>query len=281
MNHRFKIIMCLCFLAVLVARENRAGVPLPAVTYVGCVRNPLGYPYTKNAEVALFKGDVECVRHLITGERSPGMNYRLDLEIDSGGKPYEPYAVHIGDVLDLKAFYQGEPVAIMPNAQTTAGGTLAVPAAGSTLRLDIQTGIDSDGDGLPDAWEQWFIANSGGALKTLADVRPGDDFDGDGSSNLHEFLSGTFPFLANDCFSMDDLASDENGRFSFRFLAVDGFTYQVHAATNLTTKVWKDQPFATTSTEPVAPGFIFGDDTFKTIYVEATGPVNFFRLTIK
>ena len=281
MRHRLTTTMCLCLLALFIAMENRAGVPLPAVTYTGCIRNPLGYPYTKFAEVALFKNDVECVRYRITGERSPGVNYRLDLEMDSGGTPYEPYAVHAGDMLDLKVFYQGQPIAVMTNAHIPSAGRLTAPAAGSTVRLNIQTGTDSDGDGLPDEWKRWFIANSGGALETLADVKPHDDFDGDGASNLHEFLSGTFPFLANDCFSMDDVTSDAYGRFSFRFLAVDGFTYHVLAATNLTTKVWSDQPFATIPTAPVAPGFIFGDDTFKTIYVEATDPVRFYRLSIR
>jgi hypothetical protein len=122
---------------------------------------------------------------------------------------------------------------------------------------------------------------SGGALKTLADVRPEDDFDGDGSSNLHEFQSGTFPWLANDCFAMDDLEHDANGRFSFSFLAVDGFVYEVLASTNLTSGVWNKQLFASTPTAPVEPGYILGDDTFKTIYVEATNAVEFIRLTIK
>jgi hypothetical protein len=260
---------------------GHAGVPLPSVTYTGCVRDAYGYPYAKDAEVALFKGSVECVRYRVAGERSPGVNYRLELEMDSGGTPYEPYAAHTGDLLDLKVAYQGQPVAVMTNAQLAAGGVLVVPAAGATLRLDIQTGVDADADGLPDAWEELLIAQSGGALGTLADVRPEDDFDGDGSSNLHEFQSGTFPFLAYDCFALDEAGRDANGRFSFRFLAVKGFTYQVLASTNLTAGTWSDQPFAATPAAPVAPGFIFGDDSFRTIYVEATNAAAFFRLRIK
>jgi hypothetical protein len=281
MTHCLKFTIYLFLLGLFVSTESRAGVPLPAVTYTGCVRDEYGYPYTRDTDVALFKDSVECVSYLINGERSPGVNYRLDLEMDSGGRPYEPYAVHVGDVLDLKVSYQGEPVAVMTNAQLTAVGTLVVPAAGSTVRLDIQTGNDSDADGLPDAWEALLIAQSDGVLKTLADVKPGDDFDGDSSSNLQEFQTGTFPFLAYDCFAMDNMDRDASGRFCFRFLAVKGFTYQVLASTNLTAGAWRAQPFATATTAPVAPGFIFGDDNFRTLYVEATNAVGFFRLSIK
>jgi glucose/arabinose dehydrogenase len=45
---------------------------------------------------------------------------------------------------------------------------------------------DSDGDGLPDDWEQQYFGSVTGAA-------PGDDPDGDGFSNLEEFLAGTDP----------------------------------------------------------------------------------------
>lgn len=281
MNDRLRNPFCFCLPALLAVAAARAGVPLPSVTYAGCVRDAYGYPYAKDAEVALFKGSVECVRDRVTGERSPGVNYRLELEMDSGGTPYEPYAVHAGDLLDLKVYYQGQPVAVMTNASLASAGALTVPAAGSTLRLDLQTGADTDGDGLPDAWEELLIAQSEGLLNTLADVRPGDDFDGDGSSNLHEFRSGTFPFLSYDCFALEGLAREAGGRLSIRFLAVAGFTYQVRGAASLNASTWGDQPFATAPAAAAAAGFVYGDDTFKTLYVDATNTAGFIRLSIK
>ncbi len=49
----------------------------------------------------------------------------------------------------------------------------------------IAAGADTDGDGLPDAWER----QNWGQLRPL----PGVDSDGDGASNLAEYLAGTDP----------------------------------------------------------------------------------------
>ncbi len=55
------------------------------------------------------------------------------------------------------------------------------------LKVAVAEGavIDSDGDGLHDAFEEALAArNPNDAFRGLADIRPGDDFDGDGTSNL-------------------------------------------------------------------------------------------------
>jgi hypothetical protein len=63
--------------------------------------------------------------------------------------------------------------------------TLDGATRGRMEQLDLslsRVDPDSDGDGLPDWWESQF---PGG------DVAPGDDFDGDGASNEHEYHAGT------------------------------------------------------------------------------------------
>lgn len=58
---------------------------------------------------------------------------------------------------------------------------------------------DMDADGLSDSWEQQIIdASSTDDIDTIDDVRPGEDFDGDGITNGFEFASNTNPTNATD-----------------------------------------------------------------------------------
>ena len=61
--------------------------------------------------------------------------------------------------------------------------------AEAEVGLDIAPGQDSDGDGLPDAWEEEHF----GSL----DVRPQGDWDGDGVNNLREYEQGSDPCESN------------------------------------------------------------------------------------
>lgn len=61
--------------------------------------------------------------------------------------------------------------------------------SGSVTSAPAMLMIDSDADGLPDSWE---LANFGSLTNSAS-----TDFDGDGSSNLQEFLNGTNPANSN------------------------------------------------------------------------------------
>lgn len=53
---------------------------------------------------------------------------------------------------------------------------------------------DTDKDGLPDDWELRIVnANGGDSIRTIRDVYPEDDFDGDGATNYEEYAAGTAP----------------------------------------------------------------------------------------
>lgn len=53
------------------------------------------------------------------------------------------------------------------------------------------TWVDSDGDGIPDAWMLQYFGHATGQAADKS--RAGDDADGDGVSNLNEYLAGTNP----------------------------------------------------------------------------------------
>jgi hypothetical protein len=70
--------------------------------------------------------------------------------------------------------------------------------AEQTRTFQIPLIVDTDNDLMPDAWEYQIIdADSTDSINTLDDVKPDDDFDGDGRKNLEEYLAGSIPTLAD------------------------------------------------------------------------------------
>lgn len=200
-------VACLMALAVLpaVAARTAPSVPKPPVVTYGLIRDEYGVPLAAEAkaEARLVKaegGDKVYALSAVEANVYLGMNYRLSLEIDSSG-PERSRAVTVGTPMRVQAVVEGVDEGLSPEP------TWATPAAGTMQRRDYTLGEDADGDGLPDAWELWMMelnpnAGEDGAPNDLAAFRPGDDCDGDGMTNLQEFLAGTDPFLATDLFSI-------------------------------------------------------------------------------
>ena len=68
-----------------------------------------------------------------------------------------------------------------------------------------------------------------------------DDADGDGASNLQEYLAGTDPTNPNSVFRLS-AAAPVNNTISLTWLAVPGKSYQIQYNTNLDNPVWLPAP---------------------------------------
>jgi Calx-beta domain/Regulator of chromosome condensation (RCC1) repeat/Putative Ig domain/Bacterial TSP3 repeat len=83
------------------------------------------------------------------------------------------------------------------NDEWEAVGYISDPlaVAGDITGLTITlSDPDDDGDGLPDWWEMQIVdAAVNDNLTSIYNVNPEDDFDGDGISNVSEFMNGTSP----------------------------------------------------------------------------------------
>jgi hypothetical protein len=149
---------------------------------------------------------------------------------------------------------------------------------GSNTRLDLTLGVDSDNDGLPDAWEQLLIDNDRtGRLRTLADVKPGDDFDGDGLTNNQEYLLGTYALDPLDGLALT-VVEAVNGFAHLRFAVGLGRTYTIKASTDL--QIWQDQSFAVGSAGgALVPAFAATTITVNDVWVPLPpGGTAFYRL---
>jgi hypothetical protein len=112
-------------------------------------------------------------------------------------EPAEPGTARPGE--PAKLFVNGQPVALV-----------ALGERGTIHRVDLSM-TDLDGDGLSDDWEQQIVdANSSDAVASIADVRPWDDYDGDGFCNLREYLSGANPLNALEAPEVSIIYVDDN-----------------------------------------------------------------------
>ncbi len=113
------------------------------------------------------------------------------------------------------------------------------------------TSTDNGADGLPDAW---MLANFGHIDPRANDLsRANDDADGDGLTNLQEFMAGTDPRSATS--GLRVLAVTKNGSdLSLAFRSVPGRTYRIEARDNFLLGPWllfEDQVVATGTTTAV------------------------------
>jgi len=119
----------------------------------------------------------------------------------TGGLYYEAPASS-----DLQAIYQSIS-SLLKNQYIIRYNPAIQDGLEHTLQIVVNSGIlsgsdkttfisclDLDNDGLPDNWEQQIIdADPGDDIDNIAQVLPGDDFDGDGFCNLREYMFNTDP----------------------------------------------------------------------------------------
>jgi hypothetical protein len=114
---------------------------------------------------------------------------------------------------------------------------VAEDEAGLAL-FDVSTG-DVNHNGIPDVIDQQIVdADPNDAIATIWDVLPGDDFDGDGASNLAESIAGTSPADPVSFFAIsavNDASGGANGQIVVHWFSEPGKTYTVHQSTNLLT----------------------------------------------
>lgn len=89
---------------------------------------------------------------------------------------------------------------------------------------------DSDSDGMLDAWEiQYFGATN------AVNGGPGDDWDGDGAANYHEYVAGTIPTDPLSIFALTQQGFDVSGWPKVWWQSVTSRTYAVYRSSSMVT----------------------------------------------
>ena len=258
----------LCLLT-LVAGLAQAYPPAPAHRIYGMVRTEQGAPLIAlQGVVILYRGTQEVARGFTDPSLGAGINYELNVSMDAGlfGSLYQPDAVIAGTAFTIKVFISG--VAYIP-IEMSAENSHTLGQPGESTRLNLSLGIDSDGDGLSDAWEQSLIASdTTGKLRTLADITSGGDIDGDGLTNLQEQILGASPNNASDGLKLE-VVEVVAGQAHVRFVSTKGRTFGIKASDDFRT--WVNVPFALESGGTTGLSYLATDTTIVHAYIALNG----------
>lgn len=264
---------------------NRAAAfpPAPTFTVHGIARDSYGWAL-KTADqgtVVIKRNGVVIAEAPISETARAGENFRALLPMDTN--PADPYRTGAQTTGTLFAIEVRFPNTTMPVASLKASQRTVGQPAGQ-LFIDFTIGVDSDGDGIPDAWEWWQLGEAG--------IEPGDprwslatlgtgDFDHDGTSDYIEYLAGTFAFLNSDTLRLKITGLQPDGSAVLSAFVVVDKTYRVELSEDL--KVWtRTAVRADSPTAEAATNFTATDTREISLYSPAAiGHSNlYFRLVL-
>ncbi len=203
--------------------------PAPHHLIYGTVKDQYGTPLmTDQAQVILVTPTgVQLMTTVVPGIGFE-MNYQLEVPMDAGltADPYEPNALVVG-----AAFSMVVVIGQTTNVPIQMTGNLSqLGQPGQQNRIDLTLGVDSNGNGIPDAWELAYLATIGSntSLSNLtANTRSPN-----GLALWQEFLAGYYPFDPVDSLSLR-LLGISGGSALLQFPAMTGRYYSLLGSSDL------------------------------------------------
>lgn len=261
-------------------KPAQAYPPAPYYTIYGTVRDGVGQLIeSSNAEVIVFEGTTEIGRSKVDSTFRAEQNYELRLRLDhkrAATRVYSEEAVATEAEFTIAVELNG--VRFYPLEIT---GPLTAGKGGERVRVDLTVGEDSDGDQLPDLWEEWQLYLTGRPpLPTgrwdISLIDRDGDLDGDEHSNYFEYLAGTY---AGDASSFLDLEVKEKGQASARleFYEISGKTYRLERSTKL--DVWEPLPFALTAEGTPIQLYRATTSGVRSIFIAPAARSEFYRIS--
>jgi len=256
--------------------------PAPYYTLFGLVRDQVGATLqAEGAELVLLRNGVELGRAPVLSQPRGDYNYTLRIHVDQNiayTRSYSEKAVPAKGLFSVVVEMNGEKF-----YPINVNGNLQAEANGERVRLDLNLGVDSDRDGLPDAWEEWQMFQAG--------IRPGangwdlslitrdGDFDGDGVSNYDEYIAGTFAGDPSERFELRIVNKTPTG-VKFEFFTITGKIYGIEESPDLRT--WSPLDFSVAGATAAVQ--LFQARSVDIVTAEVTAPAaasRFYRLSVR
>jgi hypothetical protein len=129
------------------------------------------------------------------------------------------------------------------------------------------TFIDSDGDGIPDSWMMKYFGHPTGQAGDHSLAQ--DDADGDGMSNLQEYLTGTNPKDPASVFRLQLSPVLTGNSVQITWPTLPGKNFKVQYKANLTDPAWLDFP---------GNVWVMENRAYFTTVIDGTQPSLFYRV---
>ena len=117
-------------------------------------------------------------------------------------------------------------------------------------RLDLTLGVDSIGDGIPDAWKRMILAMSGGIYTNISQIHPTGHYPGNPMTFMQSYIAGTYPWDLSEGFALTVVGFNGSTPI-MEFLAIQSRTYSIQSSADLTN--WVTVPFQNTANGAQAP----------------------------
>ena len=272
------LLLTLSGLSALTRLNLQAGLPLPSLTFFGMFLDEFGWPYPTDDYVEVYADGLKILSKNLSDATGNDYNFLVRIPYDSGGRfnDYSPDVITPGDNVTIKLIDNGTGQTVL-----STNFVCNLPP-GSVVTFNASSGTDSLGDGLPDDLRRWIWSAIGdGTAFDPTKVRASDDSDGDGVSNLNEFLAGTDPANAEDLLKVLLSRSSNSNVAQLTFFSVPGKRYQVQSGILKNGEsVWTTAGFANS---PDATSFyseVRGTGHFLSLFLPATDTSHFFRVVV-
>lgn len=264
------------------ASPARANPPAPYNLIYGVVRDQYGTPLTSAAATIVLETPAGTViaAPVLPGY-APGVNYKLKVPMDSGQSPglYQPTAQLAA--APFKLFVVINNATNLPIEMTGSFATLGQP--GGSVRMDLTLGVDSNGDGIPDSWEEAFLAALGLNVP-LASIHANSVLTSDGLTLRQQYVFGTYPFNPSQPCRVT-LAGFQGSSPTLQFPTMTGRYYSVLISSD--TVHWStasfylptDDPSGPARTSYYSPGI--GTAEVQVLPASTPAPQQFYRILVQ
>jgi hypothetical protein len=234
------------------ADSAQAFPPAPYHLIYGTARDQYGTPFSApNVSVVLeTQSGVRLPVTVIPG-LGAGVNYQIKVPMDAGLTPDLYQANALLYSAPFKMYVVVGSVTNLP-LQTSTNYTL-LGKWGESTRIDLTLGVDSNGDGIPDAWEYAYLATLGLNLP-LSALNRNSSLAHDGRTLAQEFLLGNYPFDPDDQLTVSIVGMNGNAPI-VQFPTMTGRSYTLLGSTDM--QHWSLLNFVLPNEDPATTGHTF------------------------